>query len=59
MHGSGDCHAKWSKSERERQIPYDTTYVWDLKNYRHEDKTKGKIMCQCPNTKGDFGNQWI
>ena len=24
-------HNKWSKSERERQIPYDITYRWNLK----------------------------
>ena len=26
-----DFHPKWSKSERERQIPYDITYMWNLK----------------------------
>ena len=26
----GHC-AKWDKSDRERQIPYDLTYEWDLK----------------------------
>ena len=26
-----DYHINWSKSERERQIPYDITYVWNLK----------------------------
>ena len=26
-----DYHTKWSKSERERQIPYDTAYMWNLK----------------------------
>ena len=26
-----DYHAKCSKSERERQIPYDITYMWNLK----------------------------
>ena len=26
-----DDHAKWSRSERERQIPYDITYMWNLK----------------------------
>ena len=26
-----DDHTKWSKSERERQIPYDITYMWNLK----------------------------
>ena len=26
-----DYHTKWSKSERERQIPYDIAYMWNLK----------------------------
>ena len=26
-----DYHAKWSKAERERQRPYDMSYIWDLK----------------------------
>ena len=26
-----DYHTEWSKSERERQIPYDITYIWSLK----------------------------
>ena len=26
-----DYHTKKSKSERERQIPYDFTYMWNLK----------------------------
>ena len=26
-----DYHTKWGKSERERQIPYDITYMWNLK----------------------------
>ena len=24
-------YTKWSKSEREKQIPYDITYMWNLK----------------------------
>ena len=31
MNGPRDDHIKWSKSERERQIPYDTTYMQNLK----------------------------
>ena len=31
MDGPRDYHTKWSKSERERQIPYDTTYMRTLK----------------------------
>ena len=27
MNGSRDYHIMWSKSDRERQIPYDSTYV--------------------------------
>ena len=29
--GPRDYHPKWNKSERERQIPYDITYMWNLK----------------------------
>ena len=28
------CYAKWNESERGRQIPYDFTYMWNLKNKR-------------------------
>ena len=31
MDATRDYHTKWSKSERERQIPYDITYMWHLK----------------------------
>ena len=31
MDGTRDSHTKWSKSERERQTPYDSTYMWNLK----------------------------
>ena len=31
MDGPRDCHTEWNKSERERQIPYDITYMWNLK----------------------------
>ena len=30
MDGPRDDHIKWSKSDRERQIPYDITYMWNL-----------------------------
>ena len=29
--GPRDYRTKWSKSERERQIPYNITYMWNLK----------------------------
>ena len=31
MDGTRDYHTKWSKPERERQIPYDITHMWNLK----------------------------
>ena len=31
MDGRRDDHTKWSKSDRERQIPYDITYMWNLR----------------------------
>ena len=31
MVGPRDYHTNRSKSERERQLPYDTTYMWNLK----------------------------
>ena len=31
MDGLRDDHAKGSQSDRERQMPYDIAYVWDLK----------------------------
>jgi len=30
MDGTRDSQTKWSKSERERQIPFDITYIWHL-----------------------------
>ena len=33
MDGPRDDYAKWSKSDRERQISYDTTYMWILKKW--------------------------
>ena len=31
MDGPRDYHTKWNKSEGERQIPYDITYMQNLK----------------------------
>ena len=41
MDGSRGYYAKWNKSGRERQIPYDFTYMWNLKNKINE-QTKQK-----------------
>ena len=34
MDGPRDCHTEWSRSDRERQILYDITYMWILKKQR-------------------------
>ena len=31
MNATRDSHTEGSKLERERQIPYDITYMWNLK----------------------------
>ena len=31
MDGHRDDHTKWNKSDREKQISYDITYMWNLK----------------------------
>ena len=46
MDGPRDYHAKRSKSERERQIPFNITYMWNLKynTQTHTRKIKIKKM---------------
>ena len=40
MDGPRDYYTKWSKSERERQIPYDFTHMCNLKNNKWTKKTQ-------------------
>ena len=40
MHGPRDYHTKQNESERERQIPYDIIYMWNLKYNINE------ILCE-------------
>ena len=37
MDGPRNDHTQLSKSERQRQIPYDITYMWNLKQDLRED----------------------
>ena len=54
VNGLGGYYAKWNKSDRERQILFDITNMWNLKNkttlvnitkkkqtHRYKDKTSG------------------
>ena len=36
MDGPRVYYAKWNKSDGEKQIPYDFTYMWNLKNKTNE-----------------------
>ena len=40
MDSPRDYHSKQSKSDRERQILYDITYMWNLKNNTKESRYK-------------------
>ena len=63
MDRARDYHTKWSKPERERQIPYDITYIWNLKydtnlstkqkqSHRHREQT-----CRCQEGEGEGGEE--
>ena len=45
LDGLGDCHTEWSKSEREKQILYINTYMWNLEN-TNESIRKAKTETQ-------------
>ena len=42
MNGPWGYYAKWNKSDRERQILYDFTYMWNLKNKKQMSRWMDK-----------------
>ena len=52
---------KWSKSERERQVPYDITYMWNLNHNANEltrkSLTDREQTCGC-RVEGDNLGVW-
>ena len=46
MDATRDDHTKGSKSERERQVPYDITYLWNLKQDTNEPTYKPETDSQ-------------
>ena len=46
MDGPRDDRTKWRKPERERQVSYDTAYMWNLKNAKNELTYKTEIDSQ-------------
>jgi len=55
MDETRDSHTKWSKSGRERQTPYDITYIWNLiygtndpgSIEKRETHGHGEQICDC------------
>ena len=61
MDGPGDYHTKWNKSDREIQISYDITYMWNLKkkSYTNELIYKTETIMDFWLPKGkDRGINW-
>ena len=64
MDGTRDSHTKQSKSERERQIPYDITYIWNLiystneTFHRKENHGHGEQICDCQGGGEGNGTDW-
>ena len=44
MDGPRDYHTKWSESERERQIPDDITYMWNLRHKGTYLRNRNRLM---------------
>ena len=42
MDGLRGYYAKWNKSDRERQMLYDITYVWNLKKIQQTNEYNKK-----------------
>ena len=40
MDRSRGYYAKWNKSDKEREIPHDLAYMWNLRNRTNETKQK-------------------
>ena len=59
LNGSRDSHTKFSTSEGERQIPYDITYVWNLKYGTNEPIWKTETDSQTCGCQGGGGGNWV
>ena len=60
MDGPRDCHTEWSKSEREKQMSYISTYTWNVEKwyrwtYLQSRNRDTDIENKCIDTKGVCG----
>ena len=59
-----EYHTKGNNLERERQIPYDITYMWNLKCgtnesiYKTETDRHRQQTCGCQGGRGERGMDW-
>ena len=64
MDGTINSHPELSKSERERQIPYDINYIWNLiygtnrPFHKKETHGLGEQTCGCQRGEGESGMDW-
>ena len=64
MDGTRDSHPERSKSEREKQTPYDITYIWNLifdtnePFHRKENHGHGVQTHDCQRGGGENGMDW-
>ena len=49
MDGPRGYHAKWNKLDRERQILYDFTYMWNFWKMNKHNKTETELKLQRTN----------
>ena len=40
--GPRECHREWSKTEREKQIPYINAYIWNLEKWHQWTGLQGR-----------------
>ena len=59
MGGPRDDHTKRNKSERERQIPYDITYMWNLKHNTNISMKQKQTHRQREQTCGCQGGEGV
>ena len=51
--GPRDPHTKWGKSDKDRQIPYDISYMWTLKYDINE------LMCKTETDSTNIDNRHV
>ena len=56
MDGPRECHAQWSKSEREKQISHINVYMWNLEKWYRQPYLQNRdanVENKCMATRGE------